>query len=373
MPLRIEQIRTPKDLHAFVTYPWTVNRRDPHWVPPLIGETKKLFSPKTNPFFEHGEIEPYLARKEGEVVGRIAAVRNRAHEEFHGESAGFFGFFECVDDHEVAMGLLGAVREFLRNRKLRIMRGPVNPSTNEECGVLVDGFDADPMIMMTHNPPYYDALLRKSGVDKAKDLVAFLLEADAVPERVERGVAIARKRNHGITVRPLNKKRFDDEVEAFRVVYNGAWERNWGFVPMTDAEIIHMAKQLRPVVDPDIVRIAEHEGRPVGFALGLPDMNAAVKHANGKLFPFGLLKILWHARRNRRARVLALGILEPYRKTGLDMILYYDLFKAGLAKGYRQGEFSWVLEDNLAMIRPIESMGARRYKTYRIYESPVDR
>jgi hypothetical protein len=307
------------------------------------------------------------------VAGRIAAIRNHAHEAFHGESAGFFGFFECGDDPQAAAALLDAVREFLRGRGLRIMRGPVNPSTNEECGVLVEGFDTDPMVMMTHNPPYYDALLKQCGLGKAKDLLAFILDADNIPERVERGVRIARKRNKDITVRPMNMKKFEDEVEAFRTVYNGAWERNWGFVPMTDAEVTHMAKQLRPVVDPVLIRFAEREGRPVAFALALPDMNAAVKHANGRLFPLGLLKILRHARRNRRARVLALGVLGPYRKTGLDMIMYYDLFKAGLDKGYRQAEFSWILEDNLPMIRPIESMGARRYKTYRIYESPLDR
>jgi hypothetical protein len=373
MALLIEPVRTSRDLHTFVTWPWTVYRDDPHWVPPLIGDTKKLFDPKKNPFFEHGEIQPCLARRDGKVVGRIAAIRNRAHEAFHEESAGFFGFFECENDPGAAAALLGAVRDFLKSRDLTIMRGPVNPSTNEECGVLVDGFDTDPMVMMTHNPPYYDALLKKCGLEKAKDLYALVLEADSVPDRVERGVRIARKRNPGITVRPMNMKRFEAEVDAFRSVYNGAWEKNWGFVPMTDAEVTHMAKQLKPVVDPDLVRIAEHDGRPVAFALGLPDMNAPVKHANGRLFPFGLLKILWHARKNPRMRMLALGILEPYRKTGLDMILYYDLFTGALAKGYRQGEFSWILEDNLPMIRPLETMGARPYKTYRIYESPVDR
>jgi GNAT superfamily N-acetyltransferase len=371
MPLTVEKVQTPKDLHTFVTLPWGIYRDDPHWVPPLIGETKKLFHPEKNPFFEHGEIEPYLARRDGTVVGRIAAVRNRAHEEFHEESVGFFGFFESADDPEAASALMDAAREFVRSRNLRILRGPMNPSTNEECGMLVEGFDTDPMVMMTHNPPYYDALMGKCGLAKAKDLVAFILEADSIPDRVERGVRIARKRNPDVVVRPMNMKKFDAEVDAFRVVYNGAWERNWGFVPMTDNEVTHMAKQLKPVVDPDLIRIAEHEGRPVAFALALPDMNHAVKHANGRLFPFGLLKILWHARKNPRMRTLALGILEPYRKTGLDMILYHDLFKGALDKGYRQGEFSWILEDNLPMIRPIESMGARRYKTYRIYESPV--
>ncbi len=218
MPLRIEQVKTSKDLHAFVTYPWTANRNDKHWVPPLIGESKKLFNPEKNPFFEHGEIETYLARRDNKVVGRIAAIRNKVHEEFHEEPMGFFGFFDCEDDPEVAMGLFGAVREFLRARKLETMMGPVNPSTNEECGVLVEGFDTPPMVMMLHNPPYYDALIKRCGVPKVKDLLAFILKSDQVPEKLEKGARLARKRNLDITVRKMNMKRFREEVDAFRTV-----------------------------------------------------------------------------------------------------------------------------------------------------------
>lgn len=372
MPLRIEPVRTSRDLHAFVTFPMDLYRGDPQWVPPLIGDTKKLFDPAKNPFFDHGEMQAYLARRNGKVIGRVAAIRNRAHEEFHGESMGFFGFFECVDDPEVAMGLLGTAREYLRTLGLSQMLGPVNPTTNDECGVLVEGFDTPPMVMMTHNHAYYDRLLLQCGLEKAKDLLAYILTADTMPERLSRGAALARKRNPDLAVRPMNMKRFPQEVEAFRTVYNGAWEKNWGFVPMTDREVEHMAKALKPVVDPQLVRIGEHEGRPVAFALGLPDMNFALKHAGGKLFPFGLLKILWYARKNTRARILALGILPEYRRTGLDVILYHDLFEAGLAKGYHTGEFSWILEDNLAMRRPLETIGAAPYKTYRLYQGPVE-
>jgi hypothetical protein len=252
------------------------------------------------------------------------------------------------------------------------MLGPGNPSTNDECGVLVDGFDTPPMIMMAHSRPYYDSLLKRCGLGKAKDLLAFLIKADGVPERLVRGAAVARKRNPDIRVRPMNPRRFADEIDAFLTVYNGAWEKNWGFVPMTDAEVHHMAKQLKPVVDPVLVRIAEHDGRPVGFAMALPDFNQAIRHANGRLFPFGLLKILWHRRNLGRARIVALGILKEYRHSGLDVILYRDMFMDGYAKGYHVGEASWVLEDNVAMIRPLEYMGARPYKRYRLYQAPVD-
>ena len=372
MPLRIEPVRDAKDLHAFVTFPWALYRNDPAWVPPLIGETKKLFRPDDNPFFAHGEIEPYLARIDDRVVGRIAAIRNRIHEEFHEERAGFFGFFECEDNVEVAMGLISTVRAFLRARKLEGMLGPVNPSTNDECGLLVDGFQHPPMIMMSHALPYYGPLLERCGLTKAKDLYAYYLEGNQPPEKLTQAAAMVAKRLPDVRLRPIDKKRLDQEVDVFKTIYNQSWEKNWGFVPMTEAEIEHMAKQLKQVLDPALVRIAEKDGKPVAIALGLPDVNVAVKHANGRLFPVGLLKILWHARHIKRMRLLALGVLPEFRKTGIDVLLYHSIFKDGTAKGYGAGEFSWILEDNVAIQRPIERIGARHYKTYRIYQAPVD-
>jgi hypothetical protein len=373
MSITVEPARTGKDLHRFVTLPWSLNEGDPHWVPPLIGETKKFFD-RSHPFFEHGNIRPYLARKNGRVVGRIASIRNRAHEEFHDEAMGFFGFFESEDDSDIARALLEPVRRDLAAEGLQAMMGPVNPSTNEECGVLVDGFDTPPMIMMTHNPPYYDALLTGAGLAKAKDLLAYYLRPDGIPERLERGAALARRRLKGVEVRGLDKRRFKREIETFLEVYNQAWERNWGFVPMTRAEVDHMAKQLKQIIDPGLVRIAEKEGQPVAFALGMPDINVALRHANGRLFPLGLAKILWHSRRISRLRILALGLVDGYRRTGLDVVMYHEIFRYGLEHGYREGEFSWILEDNLPMRRPLDVMGAHPYKTYRLYQSllPVE-
>jgi GNAT superfamily N-acetyltransferase len=372
MPFRIEPVRNAKDLHAFVTFPWKLYRGDPAWVPPLIGETKKIFRPESNPFFAHGEIEPYLARIDERVVGRIAAIRNRIHEDFHQERAGFFGFFECEDSVEVAMGLLGTVRAFLRARKLEHMLGPVNPSTNDECGLLVEGFQYPPMVMMSHALPYYGPLLERCGLTKAKDLFAYYLEADQAPEKLAQASAMVQKRLPEVQLRPIDLKRLAREVDVFKTIYNQSWEKNWGFVPMTEAEIQHMARQLKQVVDPTLVRIAERDGKPVAIALGLPDVNVAVRHADGKLFPLGLLKILWYARRIKRMRLLALGVIPEFRRTGIDVLLYHSIFKDGTAKGYRAGEFSWILEDNMAIRRPIERIGARHYKTYRMYRAPVD-
>ena len=372
MPLRVEPVRTSRDLHRFVTLPWELYRSDPVWVPPLIGETKKIFDPGKNPFFRHGEMQAYLAYRDDRVVGRIAAIRNRNHEEFHEEATGFFGFFEAVDDVEVTRGLLETVKEYLRARRLDSMVGPVNPTTNDECGILVDGFQHPPAVMMTHSLPYYDGLLRRAGLEKAKDLLAYLMHDRGMPERLVRGAKIARKRNPDVVVRPLEKKRFRAEVEIFRTIYNAAWERNWGFVPMTDAEIDHMADQLKQIVDPGLVRIAEKGGEPIGVALGLPDVNQAIRHANGRLFPLGLLRILWHSRRIDLARIAVLGLLPEHRRSGVDVLLYHDLFEYGTNHGFHRGEFSWILEDNEAIVRPLENMGAEVYKTYRLYRAAVN-
>ncbi|NNF07265.1 MAG: N-acetyltransferase [Candidatus Eisenbacteria bacterium] len=370
MSLTIEKVQSKRDLHAFVTFPWKIYKNDPKWVPPLIGDVKKLLSNK-NPFMEHGAIESYLAKRNGKVVGRISAVRNAAHETFHRESVGFFGFFECIDDIEVARALMDQAKARVKSWGLNAILGPMSPSTNDECGLLVDGYDTPPMILMAHNPPYYAKLMEELGLVKAKDMYAYIITSDTVPERLVRGAKIAKKRNPDVVVRPMDKKNFEAEVKIFRDVYNQAWEKNWGFVPMTDAEIDHMSAALKPAVDPGLIRIAEVDGKPVGFALGLPDMNQAIRHANGRLFPFGLIKLLWQARKINQARIVALGLVEGYRRSGIDVILYHDLFAYGMEKGINTGEFSWILEDNVAMLKPLESMGASIYKTYRIYEGTL--
>jgi GNAT superfamily N-acetyltransferase len=384
--LVVREVRNARDLHRFVTFPWEVYRNDPNWVPPLISQEKNLLTPGKHPFHEHGEIRCFLAeaRHTGGrqvVVGRIAAIRNRRHEEFHGEPVGFFGFFECLPtkEHfrdkglaslgpeEVTAALLDAARDWVRRQGLEILRGPMNPSTNETCALLVDGFDDPPMVMMPYNPPQYVELLEGAGLRKAKDLVAYTLEdADPPPRMVEMAEKVSRRT--GVRIRPLRKKELTDEVRRVQEVYNSAWEKNWGFVPMTPAELDHMAKELKPIVEPRLVCFAEKGDRTVGFALALPDVNQALKHANGRLFPFGLIKVLWYSRRIDRMRVLALGLLEEFRGLGIDQLMYLHLWREGRAMGMRQGEFSWILEDNMRMRVPLERFGARVYKTYRIYD-----
>ncbi len=365
--VEIVPVQGERDLHRFVLLPWRIYRGDPNWVAPLIGDTKNVLRPAKNPFFKHADVSLFLARREGRPAGRIAAIVNRNHNEFAGEKTAFFGFFESIDDPTVAGALLEAAARFGAERGMERLRGPASFSTNDECAMLVEGFDSPPCVMMPYNPRYYPKLMEAAGLAKVKDLVAYHMKSDTIPERLARfGEEIARREN--VAVRSFNMKRFDDEIDRFRVVYNQAWERNWGFVPMTDEEISHMAKSLKPAVDPDLVLFIEKDGEPIGFALALPDVNQAIRHANGRLFPLGLLKILYHARKIRKIRVLVLGILKEYRGKGLDVLLYLQLFRNGYRKKYNEGEFSWILEDNAAIRRPLERFGAQVYKTYRFYE-----
>jgi len=371
MTLEVAPVRGRRDRDAFIALPFSLYRNDKNWVPPLRRDVAVLIDPARHPFHRHGEVQLFLARRDGRVAGRIAAIENRAHSEFHGERIGFFGLFETERDPGTAQALLGAAAQWAAARGLTALRGPVSLSTNEECALLVEGFDRPPCIMMPYNPPYYADLLESAGFAKAKDLLAYYVERTDVPQALlERARRVSER--EGVTVRPIDMKRFRSEVELFKVLYNKAWERNWGFVPMTDEEIDHMAKELKPVVNPNLVLFAETPTGTAGFTLTLPDANAALIHVrDGRLFPTGLLKLLWHIRRVHRVRVLALGLLPEYRGRGIDNLLYLELFHRGQARGFTSGEFSWVLEDNAPMNHAIEKMGAAVYKRYRFYEKPL--
>jgi GNAT superfamily N-acetyltransferase len=329
-------------------------------------DVRTLLSPAKNPFFQHAQAQYFLARVGGRTVGRIAAIQNDGHNREHGDRAGFYGFFECINDPGVARALFDAVAAWLRERGLRPMRGPMNPSINDECGLLVAGFDTPPTLMMSHNPAYYVGLHEAYGFTKAKDLLAFESTTLTIPERITRAAKVIAARK-GIRLRPLDMKRFKQEVELVKVLYNQAWERNWGFVPLTEAEIDHLAKQLKPIVVPDLVCFAEREGEVIGFAVALPDLNVALKHnPSGRLY--GLPKILWYARKIRRARVLLLGTLKEYRGTGIDALMYHWIWTKGVAHGITWGEGGWILEDNAPMVNAALQLGFRPYKTYRIYD-----
>lgn len=338
-------------------------------------DVRTLLSPKKNPFFEHAAAQCFVARSNpkgrgGRIVGRIAAIKNDAHNREHGDHVGFFGFFECSDDQDVADALFTQAGDWLRRQGCDTMRGPMSPSVNDGCGLLVDGFTTPPALMMPHNPPYYVRLVERAGFTKAKDLICYQSPGVEMPERLVRGARLVAQRK-GITLRQLDMKRFKQEVELVKQLYNAAWEKNWGFVPMTNAEIDHLAKQFKPVVVPEIVCFAEKDGQTIGFAIALPDLNVALKrNPSGRLFP-GLLKIFWAARKITRIRILLLGALKEYRGTGVDALMYAWIWEKGRAKGYDWGEAGWILEDNTAMTNGILRLGFAPYKTYRVYDRPL--
>jgi GNAT superfamily N-acetyltransferase len=371
--LRIEPVTDRKGLLEFVKFPFTHYRGDPHWVPPLIEERLDFFDPKKNPFFEHARCQLFLARRDGKLVGEIAAVVDDNHNAFHSERAGAFGFFESVDDQAVADALLNAAERWVRDQGMTIIRGPLNFSTNQEIALLVEGFDEPPMVMMTYNPRYYAGLIERHGYGKAMDVYAYMFELaesfKAAPQKVFR-VAEKAAQRAGIHVRKVDMRHFAREIELIKAVYNSAWERNWGFVPMTEREIDHLANGLKPVLDPNLIFIAETtEGKPVGISLALPDLHQALRRSGGgHMFPFGLLKFLWQRRKVDQGRMLIMGLAEEFRSLGTDSIFYVETAKEALARGYRRLECGWVLETNTMMNRIVERLGGRRYKTYRIFE-----
>lgn len=368
--VRVRELAPGESLRPFIDLAWTINARDPHWVPPLRRTIEAVLDRGTHPYHRHAEVAYFLAERGGVPVGRIAASVNRLHNEYHGEQAGFFGFFEAIDDAEVASALVAAAAGWLRARGMRRLRGPMNFSTNEEGaspGVLVAGHETPPRVMMAHNPPYYGALLEAAGLAKEKDLLAYWLDDPRPPERLVKAAERAAERD-GVVLRALRLRRLREEVGIIREIYNSAWSRNWGFVPMTDAEFAYIARDLKPVVDPELCLIAEVHGQPVGFSLALPDLNRALRHLpDGRLLPFGFLKLLWHRRKIDSLRVLTLGLRPEHQNQGLATLFFLRTFQVGVARGYRAGEASWILEDNLEMRSPLEKLGAQAYKTYRVY------
>lgn len=329
-----------------------------------------------NPFFEHGEAEYFLAERNGAVVGRIAAIINRLHNETHHDKVGFFGFFESIDDQAVASALLDLAAAWLKARGFDTIRGPASFSVNDECGLLVDGFDTPPTVMMPHNPRYYVSLIERAGFSSARNLLVYEggtpERFTPVPERLARGTELIRQRQ-GITLRPLELGRLDAEIETIKEIYNEAWEANWGFVPMTDKEIDHLARAFRPIVVPELVPFAEKDGKAIAFGIAIPDINVVLrKNRNGRLLP-AALELLWKIRTRRitRCRILLLGIRPEWRNRGVDAMLYHWIWTRGGELGYRWGEAGWILEDNVAMNAALEKMTFRVYKTYRLYDRPL--
>jgi len=372
--LNIKKVDTKSDLMEFIKFPLQIYKNDLNFVPPLIMERKEFLDRNKNPFFHHSEVIFYLAKRNGQTVGRIAGIVNHNHIKCHQENAGFFGFFECVNDYDVAKALLDSARDWLKSKGMEIMRGPANFSSNEEWGFLLEGFDSPPAIMMSYNPPYYLDFMQSYGLVKAKDLYAYFIDKSLPPpERVVR-MAESIKKKENIKIRNINMKDFRNEVEQIKQIYNSAWSKNWGFIPMTDEEFDHLAKSLKQIVDPHMVFIAEVDGKPAGFSLALPDFNQVLIRLSGRLIPFGILKLLWHTKIKNKingVRIITMGVVPEFQKRGIDTVFYAETYHVGVKRGYTWAEMSWILEDNVLMNRVLELLGAKLYKKYRIYETKI--
>lgn len=377
--LTVEQVQTHEEKMEFIHFPWQVYRHDPNWVPPLISERVEFLDKERHPFHWHSDVEYFVARRGGKMVGTIAAIHNKRHVEFQGEKVGFFGLFEVLQDREAAEALLHTAGQWVAERGMTSLRGPANYSQNEEVGLLVDGWDGPPVIMMTYNPRYYVDLIEGAGFEKAMDLLAYDLDLRQFGRRGEnlppklRRVAKKIEERGGFTVRKANMRRFDEEAERVKVIYNSAWARNWGFVPLTEDEIDHLAKGLRQIVDPNLLWLAEKDGEPIGAMVPLPDVSQALLRAYprpGVPEWWTLVKLMWHWKvrgRVTRMRGFAGGVIEDYRASGVGAVLMLKVTEEA-ARRYDRAEMSWVLESNLKMRQIADMYGAKVYRTYRLYE-----
>ena len=369
--IRIESVKTRKDRKHFIFFPWKIYKDDPNWVPPLVIDFKEKINKEKNPFFEHAEMELFLAYRNNEITGRIAAIIDENHNKIHEEKVIFFGLYESYNDLDSAEALLDTVAEWGKERGMEILRGPMNLSMNDECAFLLEGFNSPPVVLMSYNPRYYLGLMEKCGLAKAKDLYAFYMTKDhEVVEKVNQIVEKIRKTT-SVTLRPLNLKKIDEEVERIKYVYNNAWERNWGFVPWTEKEMDHMAKRLKTVADPALIILAEHKGKPVGFTFGFPNYNEIIQKMGGRLTPWGIMKFLYYRKKIKGIRAIVFGVLKEYRQSGISYLLYSELEKNTISRGYEWCETSWQLEDNEAINRFVASLGGKVYKKYRIFQRKI--
>jgi hypothetical protein len=376
--ITVRAVRSSKEQKQFLELPYQLYKGHPHWVPQLRLAQKDILNTDKHPFYKTSDAEKFLAFRGNKVVGRVMAIFNRAHNDFQKEQAGFFGFFEVETDFEAAKKLLDAAAAWLKAKGAECLRGPVNPSTNYECGLLVEGFDKDPTVMMSYNFDYYKELFERYGLRKVNDLHAYEIGVSSfnMSEKLKR-VADRLKSRYHIQLRNINLKDFKNEVQIVREIYNDAWSNNWGFVPVSEDEFNHLANDLKQIVDPSVVFVAEHtaEGsaasRPIGFFLAVPDMNRALKKTNGNLLPTGLLKLLWHSRKIDYIRIITMGVVKEFQPLGIAAVFYDEIYRRAVTGKFKNGEMSWILENNTMMQRSAELIGGSVSKVYRIYEKSL--
>ena len=375
--ITIREVSGRKGTNEFVDVMWKIydQKTYPVWVPPLRMAVYEALDTVKNPFFKRATMQLFIAEKDGKIAGRIAAIQNPAHNDFHNDKVGFYGFYEAIDDQEVANALFKTAEAWLKPRGLTSMMGPMNPSTNHECGLLVRGHSQHPTAMTTWNPKYYEAQHDAYGLTKAKDLVAYIIAREknaALPEKVQNLVKKLRAENSNVKFHDFDVKNFDAEVDKCFDIYNSAWEKNWGFFPMTHEEFVFAAKDMKMFLDPKMVFFAEVDGKPAGFMLALPDFNHILKRIpNGRLFPTGLIKMLIGKKMLKSVRIITLGVKPEFRGSGIFALFTFEAFERANQLGYIAGEASWILEDNEAMNKPWQDMGAPLYRRWRIYEKQL--
>ncbi|TNE74621.1 hypothetical protein EP331_01255 [bacterium] len=364
----VHLVTTKSQFRDFVLFPYSHYKNDEHWVAPLLMDEKKLVDVKHNPFYENADAAFFIAEKNGEIAGRIGVIDNHAYNSFKNENVGFFGFFECVDDQTVANLLLKVAADWLKEKGRTKMMGPFNPSNMDTIGFLVDGFDKDPFVMMPYTKSYYPKLLENAGYAKEMDMYAYIVSKDVVNfEHIERGETIVRKRYPNLSIRKVNLKKMDQEVEIIKDIFNKAWANNWSFYPIADKIFTKLGKDLKMVIDTDFAFVAEVDGVPIAFSIALPNFNQILKKINGRLLPFGLFKLLYYKRTINQMRVALMGVIPEFQGKGIDSLMHKQAIVNGIEKGYQSAELSWVLETNVSMIRVAERIGAVIDKTYRIY------
>jgi GNAT superfamily N-acetyltransferase len=374
--LEINQVVSRAERDAFIKFPWHIYANDPAWVPPLLLERKEFLNREKHPFYEHGDAALFLARSGGEIVGRIMASDDPKYNALHQSNVGCFGMFESIDDQRVGNALFDAAANWLRQLGRDEIMGPIDYSTNYVCGLLIDGFQFPPMVLTSHNPPYYGGLIESWGFEKAMDLYAWWFANPAEAANRLRRLAGALKKRREVTLRHGNLRDIADESRRLREIYNQAWQNNWGFVPFTEKEFEFMTHELKPILVPELVWLAEIQGEPVGFILCVPDINAALRKVNGRLttfgLPIGLAKLLYYKRRLKTVRLVALGVVPKYRRHGIAEMLVLHIIEEAMIKRGFIGEGSLILENNRMMNRFLEAIGAEKYKTYRIYSRRLD-
>jgi hypothetical protein len=367
---QVSRVNGSKDQSEFLNLAWRIYKDDPNWIPPLRQNIMELVGFRKHPFYDNATIENFLVRKDGLVVGRISAIVNHSHNERFEEKRGFFGFFECIDDQQAANALFATACRHLVSQGMTDVRGPCNPGLNYEVALLVDGFDTPPTFMMTYNPPYYEKLIVGCGFSKCEDCYAYegVVSEIANLDPKLAFVVTELKRRFNVKVRRFDLKRFTEEVNLFLNIYNKSLVATWGFVPLSPAEVAHQAKGLRHLLVPELTTVIEVDGKPIGSGLALLDFNPVIKQINGRLFPFGFIKLMLSKRKLKRVRLMSTNVLPEFQRWGFGLLALERMLPDVLKMGITHGEFSWVLESNHLSRSSLERGGVRRVKTYRFYD-----